>query len=55
MYGLNLSQKELGPQTAKLALLLIKFMKYGLVQFLLYEYLQESPNCVYIQTFVVNH
>ena len=29
--------KEVGPQTAKLALKLIKFMKYGIVQFLLYE------------------
>ena len=29
--------KEVGPLTAKLALLLIKFMKYGIVQFLLYE------------------
>ena len=33
---------------AKLALLLIKFMKYGIVQYLLYEYLEESPNYVYI-------
>ena len=40
--------KELGPQTAKLALLLIKFMKFGIVQLLLHEYLEESPNCVYI-------
>ena len=42
--------KEVGPQKAKLALLLIKFMKYmyGVVQFLIFEYLQESPNCVYI-------
>ena len=55
MYGLNLSQKELGPQTAKLALLLIKFMKYGLVQFLLYEYLQESVYMFIYETFVVNH
>ena len=29
--------KEVGPLTAKLALSLIKFMKYGIVQFLLYE------------------
>ena len=40
--------KEVGPRTAKLTLLLIKFMKYGVVKFLLYEYLEESPNCVYI-------
>ena len=33
---------------AKLALLLIKFMIYGIVQFLLYEYLEDSPNYVYI-------
>ena len=33
---------------AKLALLLIKFMKYGIVQFLLYEYLEESQSCVII-------
>ena len=32
----------------KLALSVIKFMKYGIVQFLLYELLEESPNCVYI-------
>ena len=35
---------------AKLAPLLIKFMKYGIVQFLLYEYLEESPKYVYIYT-----
>ena len=41
---------DIGPRTAKLALLLIKFMKYGVVQFLLYEYmyLDESPNRVYV-------
>ena len=40
--------KELVPLTAKLALLLIKFMKYGIVQFLSYEYFEESPSNVYI-------
>ena len=40
--------KEVGPRTAKLALLLIKFMKFGIVQFLFHDYLEESPNCVYI-------
>ena len=28
------------------SVLLIKFMKYGIVQFLLYEYLEETPNSV---------
>ena len=46
---MNMTRKEVGPRTANMALLLIKFMKYGVVQFLLYEYLEESPNCVYIQ------
>ena len=32
----------------KLTLLMIKIMKYGTVQVLLYEYLEESPNCVYV-------
>ena len=32
----------------KLALFLIKFMKYGFVQFLLYECLEEGPNCIFI-------
>ena len=40
--------KEVGSQMAKLALWLIKFIKYGIVQFLLYDYLGLSPNCVYI-------
>ena len=31
--------KEQGPRTANSTLLLIKFMKYGNVQFLLYEYI----------------
>ena len=35
---------------AKLALLLIKCTLYGIVQFLLYEYLEERLNCVYIYT-----
>ena len=25
-----------------------QIMKYGTVQVLLYEYLEESPNCVYV-------
>ena len=37
--------KEVGPRTAKLALLLIKSIEYGKVQLFLYEYLEESPNC----------
>ena len=37
--------KEVGLRTAKLALLLIKSIEYRIVQFLLYEYLEESPNC----------
>ena len=45
---LGKGNKEVGPLTAKLALSLIKFMKYGIVHFLLYEKLEESPNCVYI-------
>ena len=40
--------KEVGPRTAKLALLLIKFMKCGVLQFLLFKYLEESPNSVHI-------
>ena len=40
--------KEVGQRTAKLALFLIEFMKFELVQFLLHEYLEENPNCVYI-------
>ena len=44
----ELLEREVGSRTAKLALLLVKFMKYGVVQFLLYEYLEESPICVYI-------
>ena len=36
--------KELGPQTGKLALVADQLvMKYGIVQFLLCEYLEESP------------
>ena len=45
--------KELGPRIVKLALLLIKFMLYGLVQFLLYEYQKESPNCFIYQTLLL--
>ena len=44
---MNSLLKEVGPRTVKLALLRIRFMKYGIVQFLLYEYLEKSPNCVY--------
>ena len=43
-----IGMKELGPRMAKLALWLIKFMKYGIVHFLLYEYLEESLNYAYI-------
>ena len=39
---------EAGPRRTKKALLLIKFMKYEIVQFLLYEYLEESQSCVII-------
>ena len=35
--------KEVGPLTAKLALSLINFMKYGIVQFLIYE----SKLCIF--------
>ena len=44
----NYVVKEVGPRTAKLALLPIKFMKFEIVQFLLHEYLKESRNYVYI-------
>ena len=44
----QVNMKEVEPRTTKLALLLIKFMKFGIVQFKLHEYLDESPNCVYI-------
>ena len=38
LLGKNLiNSKEVGPLTANLALSLIKFMKYGIEQFLLYE------------------
>ena len=30
-------KKKLGPETAKLALLLVKIKKYGIVQFLLHK------------------
>lgn len=42
--------KERGSQTEKLALLLIKNMKYCIVQFLSYKNLQESPNCACVLT-----
>lgn len=44
----NIKEKELEPQTVKLALLLFKIMKFGIAKFLLYEYLEKRPNCVYI-------
>ena len=40
----TLHNKEEGPRTAKLALMLIKSKK----NMELYEYLEESPNCVYL-------
>ena len=44
---------EVGPRTAKLALLLMKFMIFGVVQFRLYE---KEVQTVYInQTFMVNN
>ena len=43
---ISIIYRELGPQTMELAL--IKFMKHGIIQFLFYEYLEESSNCVYI-------
>ena len=33
---------------SKIGLIADQLMKYGIVQFLLYEYLEESPNCIYI-------
>ena len=36
------------PRTAKLALFLIKFMKFEILQFLLHEYLEENLYCVYM-------
>ena len=48
VYVFHFISEEVGPRTAKLTLLLIKFMKYGIAQFLLYKYLEKSPNCVYI-------
>ena len=39
--------KEAGVRTAKLALLLIRFMKSGIVQFLLYEHLEKSKLGIY--------
>ena len=41
--------KELGLRMAKLAVFLIEIMKYKIVLFLLYEYLEESQNNFYIQ------
>ena len=40
--------KEVGPWTEKFALFLIKLKKYGTVQVLLHEKLEESPNCAFI-------
>ena len=40
--------KEVGPQTAKLALFLIKVYEIWNGQFSLNEYLEESPISVYI-------
>ena len=53
VYVFHFISEEVGPQTAKLTLLLIKFMKYGIVQFLLYNYLEKSPNCIYIQNLLI--
>ena len=50
----NLKSKQVGQRTAKLALLLIKSIKYGIVQFLLYEYLEVQTVYIY-QTFIVNN
>ena len=49
--------KEVGPLTAKLALSLINFMKYGIVQFLLYDTCNSRKvQTVYIcQTFIINN
>ena len=48
--------KELGARPVKLALLLINFLRYGHVQYLVYGYLKESPNCVdKYQTFIDNN
>ena len=43
--SINNDLKEVGPLTAKLSL--INLMKYGIVQFLLFELIEESPNCMY--------
>ena len=40
--SLQETDKEVGPGMSKLVLLLIGFMKYGIVQFLLYEYLEQQ-------------
>ena len=49
----KMERKEVGPRTAKLTLLLIKVMKYGIVQCSFYKYLEEI---VYIyKTFIVNN
>ena len=40
----------------QIRLLLIKFIKYGIIQFLLFEYLEESSNFSYIyQTFIIDN
>ena len=43
-----LSSQKARITIGEIGLLLIKIMKYGIVHFLLYEYLAESPNCVFI-------
>ena len=47
--------KEVGSRTAKLALLLIKSIKYEIVQFLLHEYLVKFQTVYIYQTFIVNN
>ena len=44
----NCRIKELGPQTSKLALLLIKIIKYEIVKSLLHKSLKKSANWEYI-------
>ena len=44
----EVTSKEVQLRAAKLALLLIKFMKYRIVQFLIDDNFEESPYCAYI-------
>ena len=51
---LLVKKKEVRPHTAKVGL--VAYENYGIVKILLYEYLEESPNCIYTlhSMFIIN-